>query len=148
MTTVTPYAPAALRDFLIGQPEFTALVAPEFVSTTDIPDKITAPYVTLAAVSNFGQDPMFRKPLVQLDVWVPKWDTLGGDTSPDELAWNIGDLAGRLVGKAKIQKFRDTASSWRATWDEGPITDVDKERGPDLPLYRAICRFEMKFTVR
>lgn len=148
MTTVTPYAPAALRDFLIAQPEFAALAPPQSVSTVDIPEKITGPYVTLAAVSNFGQDPMLRKPLVQLDVWVPKWDILGGDISPDELAWNIADLAGRLVHKARIQRFRDSESSWRATWDEGPITDVDKERGADLPLYRAICRFEMKFTVR
>jgi hypothetical protein len=148
VTTVTPYAPAALRDFLIANTEFSGLVPPEFISTTDIPDKITGPFVTLAAVSNFGQDPMLRKPLVQLDVWVPKWEILGGDVSPDEVAWNIADLAGRLVHKARIQKFRDSDSSWRATWDEGPITDVDKERGPDLPLFRAICRFEMKFTVR
>lgn len=148
MTSVTPYAPAALRDFLVAQSEITAMVPGESISTIDIPDKITGPFVTLAAVSNFGQDPMLRKPLVQLDVWVPKWDILGGEIAPDELAWNIADLSGRLVHKARIQKFRDTESSWRATWDEGPITDVDKERGPDLPLFRAICRFEMKFTVR
>lgn len=146
MTITTPFAPGAIRDFLVHNEEFTAALPASALSTRDIPDPITGPYGTLSAPSNYGEDPMLRRPMVQLDVWVPKIEILGGTTDPEELAWNIADLAGRLVHKARIQKFRN--ASWRATWIDGPITDVDTERGVDNPLFRALVRFDVKMIVR
>lgn len=148
MTAFTPFAPGAIRDFLINNAEFTALVPAENISTRDIPDPLTGPFVTLSAPSNYGEDPMLRRPMIQCDVWVPKLEILGGDTDPEELAWNIADIAGRLVHKAPSSQRRFRNGSWKATWIDGPITDVDKERGPENPLFRALVRWDLKMIVR
>lgn len=148
MTAFTPFAPGAIRDFLIGHDEFTTFVAAENISTRDLPDPILAPFVVLSAPSNYGEDPMLRRPMIQADVWVPKLEILGGDVDPEELAWNIADLAGRLVHKAPSSERRFRNSSWKATWVDGPITDVDLERGPENPLFRALVRWDLKMVVR
>lgn len=142
MTAPIPFAPGAARLFLIAQPSYTALVPAESVSTRDTPDPITGPFVTIRAPGNVGVDPMLRKPLIQIDVWVPKIEVLGGTTDPEEVAWNIAALSGQLLHRAKPQEFR--GSAWTARWTDGPINSVDKTRGPDQPLYRAIVRVEMK----
>ncbi|WP_032384698.1 hypothetical protein [Rhodococcoides fascians] len=148
MTNTTPFPPGALRQFFRGNAELTALVAEDHITTRELPDVINAPFVTLAAVDNSGEDPMLRDPVVQLDVWVPKWEILGGEVEPEELAWNIADLAGRLAHTAHpdIRRFRNC--TWKARWSVGPLTDVDLERGPDLPLYRALVRWDLKMVVR
>lgn len=137
-----PFAPGAVRLFLIAQPPFTALVPAESVSTRDAPDPITGPFVTLRAPGNVGSDPMLRSPLVQLDAWAPKHEILGGDIDPEEVAWNIAAMAGQLLGRARAQEFR--GSVWSARWTDGPISIVDKTRGVDQPLYRATVRVELK----
>lgn len=148
VTPFTPFAPGAIRDFLINHEEFTTHVAAEDISTRDIPDPLTKPFVTISAPSNYGEDPMLRRPMIQCDVWVPKIEILGGDTDPEELAWNIADLAARLVHKAPSSKRQFRNASWKATWIDGPITDVDKERGPENLLFRALVRWDLKMVVR
>jgi len=148
MTTFTPFAPGAIRDFLINDDEFLTLVDAVNISTRDIPDPIDKPFVTISAPSNYGEDPMLRRPMIQADVWVPKIEMLGGDIDPEELAWNIADLGARLVHRAPNARRRFRNASWKATWIEGPITDIDNERGPDTPLFRAIVRWDVKMVVR
>lgn len=143
MTThPVPFAPGAARLFLVGHPEFTALVPAESVTTRDAPDPITGPFVTIRAPGNVGVDPMLRKPLIQVDAWVPKIEILGGTTDPEEVAWDVAAMAGTLLSRAKTQEFR--GSAWTARWTDGPICTVDKTRGADQPLYRALIRVEMK----
>lgn len=137
-----PFAPGGVRVFLIAQPEFTALVPATSVTTREAPDPITGPYVTIRAPGNVGVDPMLRSPLIQVDAWVPKLEILGGTTDPDEVAWDIAAMAGQLLGRARPQDFR--GSAWTARWTDGPITGLDKTRGPDQPLYRATVRVELK----
>lgn len=148
MTAFTPFAPGAIRDFLINNNEFVTHVAADHISTRDIPDPITKPFVTLSAPSNYGVDPMHRKPMIQGDIWVPMLEILGGDTDPEELAWNIADLAGRLVHKAPRSQRQFRNASWVARWIDGPITAIDDERGPDTLLFRAIVRWDMSMAVR
>ncbi|MFE2994274.1 hypothetical protein ACFXG4_04990 [Nocardia sp. NPDC059246] len=140
--TPIPFAPGAVRAFLIAQPSLTALVAADNITTRDLPDPITAPFVTLRAPGNVGADPFLRRPLIQVDAWAPKLEILGGTTDPEEVAWDIAAMAGELLGRARPQQFRDSA--WTATWTDGPITFVDTARGIDLPLFRATVRVELK----
>jgi len=137
-----PFAPGAARLFLIGQAEFTALVPASSVTTREAPDPITGPFVTIRAPGNVGTDPLLRKPLIQVDAWVPKLEILGGTTDPEEIAWDIAAMAGTLLCRAKAQEFR--GSAWNARWTDGPICDIDTTRGKDQPLYRALIRVEMK----
>ncbi|OZE77224.1 hypothetical protein CH305_18485 [Rhodococcus sp. 15-649-2-2] len=147
MTTSTPYVPGAIRQFLRSIDEYTTLCPADGIVTGDLPPgDITAPFATITAPSNYGVDPMLRRPLIQIDVWVPRWEILGGDVEPEELAWNIGDLGARLIHKARQQKFRNC--TWNAEWIDGPITEVDRQRGVDLPLFRSITRFDVKVVVR
>ncbi|MEV6555870.1 hypothetical protein AB0M22_09150 [Nocardia sp. NPDC051756] len=141
-TQPVPFAPGAARMFLIAQPEFTALVPASSVTTREAPDPITGPFVTIRAPGNVGVDPLLRKPLIQIDVWTPKIEILGGTTDPEELAWDIAAMAATLLARARAQEFR--ASAWTARWTDGPISSIDTTRGPDQPLYRALVRLEMK----
>lgn len=143
MTThPVPFAPGAARLFLCEQPEFTALCPAASVTTREAPDPIVGPFVTIRGPGNVGVDPMLRKPLIQIDAWVPKLEILGGTTDPEEVAWDIAAMAGTLLGRARSQEFR--GSAWTARWTDGPINDIDTTRGKDQPLYRAIVRVEMK----
>ncbi|MFI6368708.1 hypothetical protein ACIBG0_39005 [Nocardia sp. NPDC050630] len=142
MTAPIPFAPGAARVFLIAQPAFTALVPADSVTTRDAPDPIIGPFVTIRAPGNVGEDPMLRKPLIQIDAFVPKHEILGGSKDPEEVAWDIAAMAGQLLGRTRPQEFR--GSAWTARWTDGPITSVDKTRGADQPLYRATVRVELK----
>ncbi|MEU9515920.1 hypothetical protein [Micromonospora sp. NPDC048169] len=143
MTAPIPFAPGAVRAFLTAQSRFTDLVPVEAITTRDLPDPITGAFVTLRAPGNVGVDPFLRRPLVQVDAWAPKIEILGGSKDPEELVWDIAGWAGQLLGRAKPQAFRGAA--WNATWIDGPINFIDKERGPDMPLFRAVVRVELKF---
>ncbi|MGF7124032.1 hypothetical protein [Rhodococcus sp. BE178] len=142
MTPPIPFAPGAVRQFLLSKPEFTDLVPGTSVSTRNVPDPIAGPFVTLAAPGNVGIDPMLRKPIVQINAWAPKIEILGGTTDPEELTWNIAAMAGQLVGRARTVSFR--GSAWSGRWVDGPITMVDTVRGAGLPLFRAVVRVELK----
>lgn len=143
MSTPIPFAPGAIREFLITNDDFSSLVQPSSVTTREMPDVISAPFVTIRVPGNVGVDPTLRKPLLVVNAWVPKLEILGGDVDPDELAWNIAARAGQLIGRARNVKFRE--SVWTGTWKTGPIVpDPDVRRGPDNPLYRAFVTVEMK----
>lgn len=142
MTAPIPFAPGAVRAFLITQPRFTDLVPVEAITTRDLPDPITGPFVTLRAPGNVGVDPLLRRPLVQIDAWAPRIEILKGSVDPEELTWNIAATAAQLLGRAKAQEFR--GSAWTASWTDGPITFVDTARGADQPLFRATVRVELK----
>ncbi|PSR63998.1 MULTISPECIES: hypothetical protein [Nocardia] len=140
--TPIPFAPGAVRAFLIAQPKFTAMVSADAITTRELPAPLTGACVTIRAPGNVGEDPLLRKPLVQVDVWAPKIEILGGTTDPEELTWDIAALAGELLARAKPQEFR--GSGWNARWTDGPINMIDTKRGPDDPLYRATIRVELK----
>lgn len=140
--TPIPFAPGAVRAFLIAQPAITAMVIAESITTRELPDPITGPFIILRSPGNVGVDPLLRRPLVQIDAWAPKIEILGGATDPEELTWNIAATAGELLGRAPSQEYR--GSAWKATWIDGPITFVDTKRGADHPLFRATVRVELK----
>ncbi|MBF6515520.1 hypothetical protein [Nocardia cyriacigeorgica] len=142
MTPPIPFAPGAVRAFLITQPSITDLVPVEAITTRNLPDPITGPFITMRAPGNVGVDPFLRRPLVQVDVWAPKIEILGGSTDPEELTWDIAALAGQLLGRTRPQEFR--GSAWTAAWVDGPINFVDTTRGTDMPLFRATVRVELK----
>lgn len=142
MAAPIPFAPGAVRELLLSASEFTDLVPGASVSTRNVPNPLTGPYVTLAAPGNVGVDPMLRRPMVQINAWTPKIEILGGTTDPEEVSWNIAALAGQLIGRAKNIAFRGAA--WSGTWIDGPITMVDTQRGVDYPLFRAVVRVELK----
>ncbi|WP_280389312.1 hypothetical protein [Nocardia wallacei] len=140
--TPIPFAPGAVRAFLITQPTITAMVPADAITTRELPDPLDGVCMTIRAPGHVGEDPMARRPMVQVDVWAPKIEILGGTTDPEELTWNVAGLAGELLHRAPPQEFR--GSGWRARWLEGPINFVDTKRGADSPLYRATIRVEMK----
>lgn len=136
-----PFPPAAARAYLLQQPEFLALVDPAHVSSRDIPDEVTGPFVLITAATNAGPDPMVNKPLVRVTTKVPKFEILGGSTDPEELAWDITGVARDLLSRARNVRFRNCA--WTGHWVNGPsVIQVDKTRGVDYPLYGATCQIE------
>ncbi|MFC9786433.1 hypothetical protein [Rhodococcus sp. NPDC127528] len=155
MTTKTriPFAPAAVRDFLKRDADFTAVVPAELISTRDVPRMIDRPFVTCRSAMTGGPgDPMMRTPLVQVDVWVPKSEILAAGpmnitADPEEVAWDIAGLAGEIIGRARAVPFRNC--SWNGDWKDGPMNMIDKTRGVENPLYRAPVRVElsMRMTV-
>lgn len=141
MSPPIPFAPGAVREYLLAQPEWSGLGL-QSTTTREAPRKITGAFVIIRAPGNVGGDPMLRRPLIQVDSFVPKLEILGGTTDPDEVAWDNATWAGWLLGRARNIDFR--GSAWSARWVDGPITAVDTTRGADMPLYRAIVRAEMK----
>ncbi|MCU1640913.1 MAG: hypothetical protein JWN03_1188 [Nocardia sp.] len=142
MTPPIPYAPGALRVFLVAQEDLTALVPAASVTTRDVPDPIRGPFVTLRGVGGSGDDPLLRTPTVQVDAWAPSLEILGGTTDPEEVAWDIAAMAGQLIGRARNISFR--GSAWSGHWRTGIVTAIDKTRGPDQPIYRATIRVDLK----
>lgn len=143
MIPAIPFAPGAVRAFLLTKPEWTARVPASNLTTRDVPQEITGPFVTLRATGNVGPDPMMTNPIIQIDTWVPKIEILGGTTDPDEVAWDVTVLARDLIVRARNIEFRTAA--WSGKWVDGPITfPPDKTRGVDFPLYRATCRVELR----
>lgn len=140
--TPIPFAPGAVRAFLTTQPRFTAMVPAAAITTRVLPDPLTGACVVIRAPGNVGEDPLLRKPLIQIDAWAPDINILGGTTDPEELTWDIAALAGELLGRCPPQEFR--GSAWKARWTDGPLNFVDLKRGPDLPLFRATVRVELK----
>ncbi|WP_182357778.1 hypothetical protein [Tomitella gaofuii] len=142
-----PYPAAALRQFLRGQPEVLELVPEESITTGALPELITGPFLLIAVVGNVGEDPLLRRPMVQVTPWVPKSEVLQAADpamriSPDELAWNIGTIVGQLVGRARNISWRGAA--WSARWVDGPVMLFDDKRSVDNRLVYAPVRFECK----
>lgn len=157
MRRVLPFAPAAVRDFLGSNAEYTAEVPAELISTRDYPDKITRPFVLCRPAIGNGVDPMLRRMMVQVDVYAPPLEVIRassdpdvvarfGSTDPEELAWDLAALAAELLGRTRSQQFRNC--TWTAEWREGPLSMPEKVRGPDLQLYRSPVRVLLKMTVR
>lgn len=142
MTPPIPFAPGAVREFLLAQSQYTALNV-QSTTTRDLPEQITGPCVLIRAVRTDGSDPFLRRARIQVDVVVPKLEILGGTTDPDELAWNIAAVAGQLLGRAANVSFRGAA--WAGKWYEGPLSGgTDTSRGADNPLYRVLIRVDIK----
>ncbi|WP_009473873.1 hypothetical protein [Rhodococcus sp. JVH1] len=141
--TRIPFAPAAVRDRLRTDSDFAAVVPAEFISTRDVPNTLTRPFVTCRSATTTGRDAMLRKPMVQIDVWVPGRPTLQWPPSgdPEEIAWDIGGLAGEIIDRSSNIAFRNCG--WAGNWVDGPMNLIDKTRGEDLPLYRAPVRVEL-----
>ncbi|EOM78099.1 hypothetical protein DW322_11285 [Rhodococcus rhodnii] len=143
MNAPVPFAPGALREFLIGNPDFTVLVDAANVTTRELPDPLRSPCVTIRVPGNVGVDPMLRRPMLVINAWVPPVKITKSPLDPDEEAWNIAALAGQLIGRARNVRFRE--SVWSGEWKTGPVVpDPDVKRGVDSPLYRAFIAVELK----
>ena len=142
-----PYLPGALRKFLASNEQFSQLLYGGKVTTREVPDPLTRPHVTVAAVANQGEDPMLRRLMVQVTPWVPDRDISGLDEDPDVTAWNLAVTAGKLIGHAK-NEIIDADTAWNATWVEGPIQLYDKTRGADRLIFYAPVRFRVKLRDR
>ena len=136
-----PWAPGAVRDYLIHVPVVTATVPAAAITTREAPDPIVGPFILIRGAGVAGRDGALRHPLVQVDAYAPKWEILGGDVEPEELAWNIAAGCGRLLGATRNVDFR--SSAWSGEWVDGPLTFVDVSRGESSPLYRATVRVEV-----
>lgn len=135
-----PYPSVGVRDILIHNKEFMELLHGGTLSTRDVPTPLKAPHVTIAVVGMAGDDPMLRKPIIQVTPWVPDTDVTGIDEDPDITAWNIAARAGELLGRTKNYALDDdTAMSM--SWVDGPVTLYDNKRGKDRTIYYAPVRF-------
>lgn len=143
----TPYLPGAIRKHLADNPEFVDLLHGGTITTREVPDPLTRPHVTVAAVSNQGEDPMLRRLMIQVTPWVPGRDLSGLDEDPDVTAWNLAAMAGNILGRAKNVTI-DADTAWNATWVDGPIQLYDKTRGADRIIYYAPIRLRVKLRDR
>lgn len=142
-----PYIAGTIRQWLLEQPEFTALLHGGSVTTRDLPDPLTRPHVLVAVVGHNGPDPMLRRLMVQVTPWAPDAAVSGLDEDPDVTVWNLAATAGELLGRAKNQ-ILDDQHAWSAVWIDGPIQLYDTERGPDRPIFYAPVRFDVKLRRR
>ncbi|MGB6246111.1 hypothetical protein [Gordonia sp. (in: high G+C Gram-positive bacteria)] len=155
ITRRTPFAPGAARELLRSSPEFLDLVGddPAAITTRELPDPLTGPCVTIYTGVNRRQNIEMSKARLLVSVWVPKSEVLVDRpvpilTDPEELSWDIADLAGRIFdqrrGMGTGRSFEFRGATWRAEWDAGPTTMVDRERGVENPLYRSVIEVLMK----
>lgn len=155
LSPALPFAPAAARELLRSQEDFTNLLGtdPSLVTTRELPDPLERPVVTIQAAINHRENIRQNQVRLLLSVWVPRIEILvDGDPpvhkDPEELAWDIAALAGQLLDMRRYMgqgpSFTYRGATWRGVWDAGPTTMVDLDRGPENPLYRAVIEVVMK----
>lgn len=142
-----PYAPAAIRAFLLDNPDFVDLLHGGEVTTRDVPDPLERPHVTVAVVGHAGTDPMLRRLMIQVTPFAPDSAVSGLDEDPDVTVWNLAAMAGEILGRAKNVVLSDR-TAWSATWVDGPIQLYDHERGRDRPIFYAPVRFQVHLRNR
>nr|EMP14025.2 hypothetical protein ISGA_3998 [Gordonia sp. NB41Y] len=154
MHPALPFAPGAAREYLRSQEDFIALVGadPSLVTTRELPDPLERPVVTIQAGLNHRENILAHKVRLMISVWVPPIEILvDGDPptpkDPEELAWDIASLSGQLLDMRRYMgqgpSFQYRGATWRGTWDDGPVTLVDTDRGPNHPIYRAVIQVVM-----
>lgn len=150
-----PFAPAAAREYLRSQEDFTNLLGsdPSLVTTRELPDPLERPVVTIQAAINNRENILTNRVRLLLSVWVPRIEILVDSDppvpkDPEELAWDIASLAGQLLDMRRYMgqgpSFEFRGATWRGIWDAGPTTLVDLDRGPENPIYRAVIEVVMK----
>lgn len=139
MISPMPYVPGAIRQLLLADETFQALLHGGKVTCREVPDPLTKPHVTVKAVGNQGSDPMLRRLIVQITPWIPSRDVSGIQEDPDVTAWKLASHAGQLLGRAK-NIIIDDAHAYSTNWLEGPVQLEDKTRGADRLIYYAPIR--------
>lgn len=138
---MSPWVPGAVRAFLLADVAFAA--ACESRCGTRLPDDMTKPFVQVRVSGNIVLTAGFAKsPLVQIEPWVPPGRVL----DPEVEAWNLAELAGNLLDKARNVTY--SGMTWSGRWVDGPIPRVDVTRGEASPLYGAPIRIELKTHTR
>lgn len=132
-----PWLPPAIRQLLLADAAFTA--ACEGRVSTRLPSTVTfCAQIRVPGLNATSGDGVAWSPLVQVDGWcapgIPGVD-------PEQKAWDIAALAGRILGRARNITIGTMSYSGRLV--EGPLPDVDTSRGESSPLYRAIIRAEL-----
>lgn len=135
-----PYPSIAIRRLLLDDDTFVDLLHRGTVSTREVPNPLTKPHVTVAVVGMGGDDPMLRRPIVQVTPWVPDTDVSGLEEDPDVTAWHIAAMAGQVLGR-KRNVALDESTHMSIDWVEGPMSLYDTKRGKDRVIYYAPTRF-------
>lgn len=148
-----PFAPGAVREALHDDEDLIAHVPKQLITTRDYPENIVRPFIVIRGAGNKGDDPMLRKPFVQIDVFAPPPELLRAEPAPiladpEEVAWDLAGLCGQIIGHTTKRLFRNC--SWNGRWVDGPGIgpQIDKSRGENMPLYRQTVRVELTMTVR
>lgn len=141
------YTPGAVRTRLMQDHDFMNLLHGGTISCREVPDPLTIPHVTIAAVGHTGADPMARRVIVQVTPWVPGQDVTGLDEDPDVTAWNIATAAAQILHRTKPVVV-DDENAFVGRWVDGPIQLYDKSRGADRVLYYAPIRVETHIRTR
>ncbi|OZE10251.1 hypothetical protein CH249_14065 [Rhodococcus sp. 05-2255-3B1] len=148
-----PFAPGAVREALHADADLIEHVPKELITTRDIPENIVRPFIVIRGAGTKGDDPMLRKPFVQIDVFAPPPAILRSEphpilADPEEVAWDLAGLCGEIIGHTTARQFRNC--SWNGRWIDGPGNgpQIDRSRGEDMPLYRQTVRVELTVTVR
>lgn len=135
-----PYPSITVRRLLLDNDDFVSLLHGGTVSTREVPSPLTKPHVTVAVVGMGGDDPMLRRPIVQVTAWVPDTDVSGLDEDPDITAWNIAATAGQILGRKRNVEL-DENTHMSVEWIEGPFSMYDTKRGKDRVIYYAPTRY-------
>lgn len=129
-----PWLPGVVREFLMGQSTFTALI-PAARVVFKAPSSVITPYVRIQ-VPNPGPlsgDGVAWKPLVQVDAYCP-----AGTVDAEKIVWDLAAAAGSALGRAR--NVLNGTVAWSGRWTDGPIPDEDTSRGTASPLARAVIR--------
>ncbi|WP_336791772.1 hypothetical protein [Gordonia malaquae] len=151
----TPFAPGAARELLRSNADFLRhFDGPDSITTREVPNPVTGPCITIVTGVNRKQNAELSKIRLFVSVWVPKAEILVDRdepilTDPEELSWDIADEAARIFDATRgmgrgSNAFVFRGVTWKAEWDAGPTTMVDKDRGDDNPLYRSVIEVVMK----
>lgn len=135
-----PWVPAAIRAYLLADPQFAALV-PGRVGTR-LPKDMTLPYAQVR-VSGPGPDlgGGGYKPLVQVDGWAAPAEPDAED--PERVAWRIATRAAQVLRTARNVPYESMRYSISRILDGPFAPDPDVSRGDSSPLYRAVIRAEV-----
>ncbi|MDN6438158.1 MAG: hypothetical protein L0K27_01680 [Corynebacterium nuruki] len=142
-----PYMLIPVRRLLLAEEAFVGLLDGGTVTTRDMPSELTTPAVLIRSMWQDGEDAQLRNPAIQViavvpDNYAPESGPHAGK-DPDEAAWDIVARAATILDFSRSREFRGAA--WRASWTEGPVSEVGSDRDATHPLYT--CTITVQMTV-
>ena len=135
-----PFLPGAVRAWLLGDTEFSAVCGGR--CSTIAPTDVSDPYAQIRVAGNYdiGQRNIGYRPMVEITGWAPA-DLSAQD--PALVTWSIAATAARVMETGRNVAWQSIHWSYRGLLT-GPMSgDPNTSRGPSSALVRAFVLIEL-----
>lgn len=137
-----PWVPGAVRAYLLEDSAFSSACGGR--CSTRAPSNVTGPFSTvrMAGPGGVQGDGVAFWPMILIEGWAAPSDEI----DPEMAAWKIATAAIPVISRARNVAYQNM--TWKGRVINAVLTDVDRSRGTDSPLYRAFIRAELTIHVR